>query len=128
MNIFKDFQTNIKDIITSLSNDGSLPEGLDIKNITAEAPRDASHGDIATNAAMVLVKQAKMKPRDIAQLIATGLEKHENVEQVDIAGPGFINIRLKTNFIQNQVAVILDKGLDYGRSTYGNNEKVNVEY
>ncbi|MBT5765405.1 MAG: arginine--tRNA ligase [Kordiimonadaceae bacterium] len=128
MNIFKDFQTNIKNIITSLSNDGSLPEGLDLKNITAEAPRDASHGDIATNAAMVLVKQAKMKPRDIAQLIATGLEKHENVEQVDIAGPGFINIRLKTNFIQNQVAVILDKGLDYGRSTYGNNEKVNVEY
>jgi len=128
MNIFKDFQTNIKDIITSLSNDGSLPEGLDLKNITAEAPRDASHGDIATNAAMVLVKKAKMKPRDIAQLIATGLEKHENVEQVDIAGPGFINIRLKTNFIQNQVAVILDKGLDYGRSTYGNNEKVNVEY
>jgi arginyl-tRNA synthetase len=128
MNIFKDFQTNIKDIITSLSNDGSLPEGLDLKNITAEAPRDASHGDIATNAAMVLVKQAKMKPRDIAQLIATGLEKHENVEQVDMAGPGFINIRLKTNFIQNQVAVILDKGLDYGRSTYGNNEKVNVEY
>lgn len=128
MNIFKDFQTNIKDIITSLSNDGSLPEGLDLKNITAEAPRDASHGDIATNAAMVLVKQAKMKPRDIAQLIATGLEKYENVEQVDIAGPGFINIRLKTNFIQNQVAVILDKGLDYGRSTYGNNEKVNVEY
>ena len=128
MNIFKDFQTNIKDIITSLSNDGSLPEGLDLKNITAEAPRDASHGDIATNAAMVLVKEAKMKPRDIAQLIATGLEKHENVEQVDIAGPGFINIRLKTNFIQNQVAVILDKGLDYGRSTYGNNEKVNVEY
>jgi len=128
MNIFKDFQTNIKDIITSLSNDGSLPEGLDLKNITAEAPRDAGHGDIATNAAMVLVKQAKMKPRDIAQLIATGLEKHENVEQVDIAGPGFINIRLKTNFIQNQVAVILDKGLDYGRSTYGNNEKVNVEY
>ncbi len=128
MNIFKDFQTNIKDIITSLSNDGSLPEGLDLKNITAEAPRDASHGDIATNAAMVLVKQAKMKPRDITQLIAKGLEKHENVEQVDMAGPGFINIRLKTNFIQNQVAVILDKGLDYGRSTYGNNEKVNVEY
>lgn len=128
MNIFKDFQTNIKDIITSLSNDGSLPEGLNLKNITAEAPRDASHGDIATNAAMVLVKQAKMKPRDIAQLIAAGLEKYENVEQVDIAGPGFINIRLKTDFIQSQVAVILEKGLDYGRSTYGNNEKVNVEY
>lgn len=128
MNIFKNFQTIIKDIITSLSNDGSLPDGLDLKNITAEAPRDVSHGDIATNAAMVLVKQAKMKPRDIAELIAAELEKQENVDQVDIAGPGFINIRLKTDFIQNQVSIILDKGLDYGRSTYGNNEKVNVEY
>lgn len=128
MNIFKDFQTTIKDIITSLSNDGSLPEGLDLKNITTEAPRDSSHGDIATNAAMVLVKQAKMKPRDIAELIASGLEKSDNVDKVDIAGPGFINIRLKTDFIQNQVCVILENGLDYGRSKYGKKEKVNVEY
>lgn len=128
MNIFKDFQKNIKDIITSLSDNDKLPKEMDLSNITAEAPRDPSHGDIATNAAMVLVKQAKMKPRDIAVLIAEGLAKIETVEKVDIAGPGFINICLKSNFIQNQVAVILDKGLDYGRSAYGNNEKVNVEY
>ena len=128
MNIFKDFQKNIKDIITSLSDGGKLPKEMDLSNITAEAPRDPSHGDIATNAAMVLVKQAKMKPRDIAEMIADGLAKIETVEKVDIAGPGFINIRLKPNFIQKQVATILDKGLDYGSSSYGNNEKVNVEY
>lgn len=128
MNIFKNFQKNIKDIITSLSDGGKLPKEMDLSNITAEAPRDPSHGDIATNAAMVLVKQAKMKPRDIAEMIADGLAKIETVEKVDIAGPGFINIRLKPNFIQKQVATILDKGLDYGSSSYGNNEKVNVEY
>jgi arginyl-tRNA synthetase len=128
MNIFKDFQKSIKDIISSLSDNDKLPKNLDLSNITAEAPRDPSHGDIATNAAMVLVKQAKMKPRDIAEMIAQGLGKIETVETVDIAGPGFINIRLKQNFIQDQVSVILENGLNYGRSSYGNNEKVNVEY
>lgn len=128
MNIFKDFQKSIKDIISSLSDNDKLPKNLDLSNITAEAPRDPSHGDIATNAAMVLVKQAKMKPRDIAEMIAQGLGKIETVETVDIAGPGFINTRLKQNFIQDQVSVILENGLNYGRSSYGNNEKVNVEY
>tara|TARA_R110002096_G_scaffold428927_1_gene641198 strand:- start:25507 stop:27243 length:1737 start_codon:yes stop_codon:yes gene_type:complete len=128
MNIFKDFQKNIKDIISSLSDAGKLPDGMDLANITAEAPRDPSHGDIATNAAMVLVKQAKMKPRDIADMIAEKLRGDENVESVEIAGPGFINIRLKDAFIQNQVAAILDQGIDYGRSDYGAGEKVNVEY
>ena len=128
MNIFKDFQKSIKDIISSLSDNDKLPKNLDLSNITAEAPRDPSHGDIATNAAMVLVKQTKMKPRDIAEMIAQGLGKIETVETVDIAGPGFINTRLKQNFIQDQVSVILENGLNYGRSSYGNNEKVNVEY
>ncbi|MBT7582053.1 MAG: arginine--tRNA ligase, partial [Kordiimonadaceae bacterium] len=128
MNIFKNFQNNIKDIITALSDAGKLPADLELKNITTEAPRDASHGDIATNAAMVLVKQAKMKPRDIAQLIEGELIKIDTVESVEIAGPGFINIRLNADFIQNQISEILDQGLDYGRSDLGANEKVNVEY
>ncbi|MCL4138236.1 UNVERIFIED_CONTAM: hypothetical protein GTU68_016662 [Idotea baltica] len=128
MNIFKDFQNNIKDIITSLSNDGKLPADMDLGNVTAEAPREASHGDIATNAAMVLVKQAKMKPRDLAELIADELKTIESVQEVEIAGPGFINIRLNAAFIQNQVGSILDLGIDYGRSDYGDSEKVNVEY
>jgi arginyl-tRNA synthetase len=128
MNIFKDFQKNIRDTILSLSEAGKLPAGMNLSNITAEAPRDVSHGDIATNAAMVLVKQAKMAPRNIAELIASYLRLYENVKTIEIAGPGFINIRLKDAFIQNQTAVILSKGLDYGRSNYGAQKKVNVEY
>ena len=128
MNIFKNFQKLIKDTIGSLSDAGKLPEGMDLANITAEAPRDPSHGDIATNAAMVLVKQAKMKPRDIADLIAVNLRDHENIASVEVAGPGFINIRLEDAFIQHQVAEILEQGTDYGRSDYGAGEKVNVEY
>ena len=128
MNIFKNFQNNIKDIIRSLSDSGDLPKDLDLGNITAESPRDLSHGDIATNAAMVLVKQAKMKPRDIATLIASGLNNIDTVDAVEIAGPGFINIRLKASFIQAQVGEVLEKGTDFGRSSHGGGEKVNVEY
>ena len=128
MNIYKDFQKNVKEIILSLSDKDKLPKNLDLKNVTAEAPRDISHGDIATNAAMVLVKQAKMKPRDIAEMIVSGLRDIDIVDNVEIAGPGFINIRLRPSFIQLQVKSILKQGFDYGRSTLGNGEKVNVEY
>lgn len=128
MNIFKDFQQAIKEIIISMAKDGKLPGDMDLSNVTAEAPREVSHGDIATNAAMVLVKQAKMNPREIASLIAAEIDKIETVKNVEIAGPGFINIRLKTDFIQNQIAAILAQGAQYGRSDFGSNEKVNVEY
>ncbi len=128
MNIFKNFQNSIRDIILSLGDSGKLPSDMDLAAITAEPPRDPSHGDIATNAAMVLVKQAKMKPRDIAELIASDLRKIETVEQVDIAGPGFINIRLKMASFQNEVRSIIERGIDYGRSELGGGEKVNVEY
>ncbi|MBL4602051.1 MAG: arginine--tRNA ligase, partial [Emcibacteraceae bacterium] len=128
MNIFKDFQKNIKDITASLGENGKLPADMDLSNITAEAPRDTSHGDIASNVAMVLVKQAKMKPRDIAALIADELRKIDSVTDVEIAGPGFINIRLKASFVQEQILKVLELGTDYGRSDYGNSEKVNVEY
>jgi arginyl-tRNA synthetase len=128
MNIFKEFQKSIKGIIASLAVEGKLPTDMDLQNVTAEAPRDASHGDIATNAAMVLVKQAKMNPREIAGLIVAELEKIDIVDTVEIAGPGFINIRLNADFIQNQIAEILKHGVDYGRSEIGAMEKVNVEY
>lgn len=128
MNIFKDFQREIKNIINGLSASGSLPKGLDLKNITVEPPRDISHGDIATNAAMVLVKQARMKPRDIAETIVGKIRELDIVDEVLIAGPGFINIRLKPSFIQKEVRAILEAGLDYGRSDIGGGELVNVEY
>lgn len=128
MNIFKDLQTKLKVIIQELSTQGKLPEGLDLKNVTLEPPRDRAHGDMATNAAMVLTKQARMKPRDIAGLIAEGLQTLEDVSSVEIAGPGFINIRLHNAHLQSQVAVVLGSEGRYGHSMLGKAEKVNVEY
>jgi len=128
MNIFKEFQGHITDIIQGLSASDKLPADLDLKNMTVEPPRDTSHGDLSTNAAMILTKQARMKPRDIAEMIAEGLRSVDHVEQVEIAGPGFINIRLSEAFILSQIKVILEAGNDYGRSTIGANEKINVEY
>jgi len=128
MNIFNSYSTALKSIVTRLGDAGKIPFDLDLKNVTIEPPRDASHGDISTNIAMVLTKQARMKPRDIADLVAEELRQEENVEKVDVAGPGFINITLKQDIIQSQVAYILGTGDSFGRSDVGGNEKVNVEY
>jgi len=128
MNIFNSTRTALKKIVAQLAAAGKLPADLDLKNVTVEPPRDASHGDISTNIAMVLTKQARMKPRDIAELIAEGLRREEGVERVEVAGPGFINIALRRDVIQGQLAGILTRGQDFGRSAVGGREKVNVEY
>ncbi len=128
MNIFDTYFNALKTIISDLSVADKLPQGLDLKNVTIEPPRDATHGDISTNIAMVLTKQARMKPRDIAQMVAEELKKLTDVEKVDIAGPGFINITIKTDFVQEQVSRILSAQGQYGRSNVGGKEKVNVEY
>jgi arginyl-tRNA synthetase len=105
-----------------------LPEGLVLDAITAEPPRDPSHGDIATNAAMVLAKPAQMNPRDVAKLIAEELEKLEEIQQVDVAGPGFINITLSASMWQKLIPVILQQGIKYGSSSLGENQLLNVEF
>ncbi|MBL4613067.1 MAG: arginine--tRNA ligase [Emcibacter sp.] len=128
MNIFDTYAGSLKTIISTLGEVGPLPTALDLKNVTIEPPRDAAHGDISTNIAMVLTKQARMKPRDIADLVAGELRKIEDVEKVDVAGPGFINITLKPGVIQSQVVAILDGEGNYGRSDVGAGEKINVEY
>ncbi len=128
MNIFDTYTRALKTIVCELEKNGSLPDGLDLKNVTIEPPRDSTHGDISTNIAMVLTRQARMKPRDIADMVAAGLNDVQGVEKVDVAGPGFINITLKQSIIQSQVAKILNAGSNYGRSTIGDQEKVNVEY
>jgi len=107
---------------------GTLPDGLDLSNVTVEPPRDASHGDVATNAALVLAKQAKQKPRDIAEALAATLQDVPEIETIDIAGPGFINLRLAPSFWQARLGEVLRDGSDYGISTNGEGEKVNVEY
>lgn len=128
MNLFRAFQADISGIIEKLVKDGSLPEGLDISKITVEPPRDPSHGDISTNAAMVLAKAAAMKPRDIAVLIAPGIEALEAVAKVAVAGPGFINATLTDAFWHKRLVDVLKSGTDYGNSDIGDGQRVNVEY
>lgn len=128
MNLFTAFQNDIDAIIKDLIKAGDLPEGLEVSKFTVEPPRDASHGDISTNAAMVLAKPAGMKPRDIAELIAPKLGALPGVTKVDIAGPGFINAGLSNDFWHARLADILKSGTDYGSSDMGKGIKINVEY
>jgi len=105
-----------------------LAPGADPTRITVEPPRDPTHGDMATNAAMVLAKDAGLKPRDLAEQIARALRDDEKIEAVEIAGPGFINLRLKPYVWTEELKAVLAAGTEYGRSDIGRGEKVNVEY
>ncbi len=105
-----------------------LGPAADLSRIVVEPPRDPTHGDMATNAAMVLAKDAGKKPRELAEAIAEKLRAEPNVEKVDIAGPGFINLTLKTNVWGEELNLALQLGADYGRSEIGKGEAVNVEY
>ncbi|MAU41874.1 MAG: arginine--tRNA ligase [Kordiimonas sp.] len=129
MNIFNQFKEELNLLLQELSTQSILPDDLDARNITVEPPRDEKHGDIATNAALVLSKQARMKPRDLAECLVGPLTALEHVESVEIAGPGFINLRLSPNYL---VAIVLDAIADpngeYGSSNIGDGEKINVEY
>jgi len=128
MNVFRQFHDHVIALVADLSKSDALPDGLDGSKITVEPPRDPSHGDLSTNVAMVLSKQAKMKPRDLADMIAGPLGALEGVASVEIAGPGFINIRLSDALWRKQIPEILAAGTDYGQSDMGANEPVNVEY
>ncbi|WP_029584436.1 arginine--tRNA ligase [Bradyrhizobium sp. URHD0069] len=102
--------------------------GVDLSRVVVEPPKDASHGDMATNAAMVLAKEAKAKPRDLAERIAAKLRNDDLIASVDIAGPGFINLTLKPSAWSDALRTVLREGAAYGRNTTGAAEKVNVEY
>src|SRR5262245_42640853 len=104
-----------------------LRSGADLSRIVVEPPRDPSHGDMATNAAMVLAKDAGQKPRQLAENIAEKLRADEKIAKVDVAGPGFINLVLKPHVWGEELRLVLESGMDYGR-TMGQGEKVNVEY
>ncbi|NHX27711.1 arginine--tRNA ligase, partial [Escherichia coli] len=108
--------------------EGVLPQGLDFGNVAVEPPRDAAHGDMATNAAMVLAKPAKMKPRDIADALAARLAADARVDVAEVAGPGFLNLRLAPGLWQGVVKTVLTSGTEFGRSTMGAGQRVNVEY
>jgi arginyl-tRNA synthetase len=105
-----------------------LGTGIDTSRVVVEPPKDPTHGDMATNAAMVLAKEAKAKPRDLAEKIATRLRSEDLIASVDVAGPGFINLTLKAAVWTDTLRAILRAGNAYGRSAIGAREKVNVEY
>ncbi|MGB8243317.1 MAG: arginine--tRNA ligase [Pseudolabrys sp.] len=105
-----------------------LGPGAEISRIVVEPPRDPSHGDMATNAPMVLAKDAGKKPRELAESIADKLRSDDKIASVDVAGPGFINLTLKPNVWCEELLVVLAQGADYGRSDIGKDERVNVEY
>jgi arginyl-tRNA synthetase len=122
MNIFETYRNHV------LAAAEAVLPGLKTDAVTLEPPRDPSHGDLSTNAAMVLAGQAKQKPRDIAEKIAEKLRAVEAVESVEIAGPGFINIRLSAAAWQHIIPVILQRGIAFGDSHIGQNKAINVEY
>lgn len=129
MNLFQHFQAEVTRQIDALIVEGALPAGLDTTRLTVEPPRDTSHGDITTNAAMVLAKPAGMKPRDIADKLAAKLDALPEVTETAVAGPGFINMRLADDFWHARLAEILTTGTAYGDSDFGKAAgKVNVEY
>jgi arginyl-tRNA synthetase len=128
MNIFADIRDLILSNLDLMVLEGTLPEGLNTDPVTAEPPRDASHGDMATNAAMVLAKPAKMKPRDIADALAAKLATDERITSAEVAGPGFLNLRLAPSVWQAVAGAVMAQGADFGRGTLGAGKKVNVEY
>lgn len=128
MNLYPRFAAHVADALATLMTEGDLPAGLDTSAVAVEPPRDPSHGDLATNAAMVLAKPAGMKPRDIAVMLALKLNRLPEVAEAEVAGPGFLNLRLTPDVWRGEIAAITLAGSDYGRSTIGAGSRVNVEY
>ncbi|MEQ9674839.1 MAG: arginine--tRNA ligase [Roseovarius indicus] len=128
MNLFTEIRSLVLDTLQAMQEAGELPGGLDTANVTVEPPRDAAHGDMATNAAMVLAKPAGMKPRDIAGALAERLSGESWIESAEVAGPGFLNLRLSASVWQGVIHKALAGGEAFGRSEMGKGQKVNVEY
>jgi len=128
LSLYAQYAALLDEVLDQLVSEGALPEGIERRNVTVEPPRDPAHGDLATNAAMVLAKAAGTNPRALAEAIKPKLEALPPVTSVEVAGPGFINIRLTQDAWRDELRTILREGEEYGLSTIGANERVNVEY
>jgi arginyl-tRNA synthetase len=126
--LFADVLARVHAICAALAAEGQWPAGVDFSRVVVEPPRDASHGDMATNAAMVLAKEAKAKPRELADKFAEKLRADDLIASVEVAGPGFINLTLKPQVWADALRTVLREGASYGRSAIGKADKVNVEY
>lgn len=128
MNVFKHIEAKIEDALEGLKRAEKLPSDLDIDGVEVQEPRDPAHGDVASNAAMVLSKRAGMKPRDIAAALAEALVDDADFASVDVAGPGFLNIRLKDELWYAVLANVLAEGEDFGSSDLGAGKSAHVEF
>ncbi|HWG07219.1 MAG TPA: arginine--tRNA ligase [Beijerinckiaceae bacterium] len=131
MNLFAEYQNRIAAILKGLAMEGRLPPDLDLARFVVEPPRDASHGDLATNAAMVYAREAKpgfANPRELANELAARIARDSGVEAAEVAGPGFINIRLKGAIFAEVMRAAIAAGNDYGRPAGKPGEPINVEY
>ena len=128
MNVFGLFERRVSDALARLMEAGKLPHNLDLGRVVVEPPRDPSHGDLATNAAMVLAKEARTNPRALAELIADDLRQDPRVAKAEVAGPGFINLTLAESVFHDVLRAILMDGGNFGRTGQGAGRPVNVEY
>jgi arginyl-tRNA synthetase len=126
--LFADLLARVHGVCAALAAERGWPADIDFSRIVVEPPRDAAHGDMASNAAMVLAKEAKAKPRDLAELIAAKLRADDLIAAVEVAGPGFINLTLKPKAWSDTLRTVLREGDGYGKSAVGSGAKVNVEY
>jgi arginyl-tRNA synthetase len=126
--LFANVLARVHAVCGALAAEGGWSAGLDLSRVVVEPPRDPAHGDMATNAAMVLAREARTKPRDLAEQIAARLRADDLIASVDVAGPGFINLTLKASAWSDALRIVLHEGSAYGRSKIGAGEKVNVEY
>src|SRR5262245_45690578 len=128
MNVFAHVEERVAAALEALKQDGVLPADLALPKVEVETPRDPTHGDLSSNAALVLAKPARMKPRDIAEKLKAKLESDPDIASVEIAGPGFLNLTMKPAVWQRLVGAILKDADSYGRTDVGKGETVNVEY
>jgi len=128
LSLYAQYAALLDGVLDELVSEGALPQGIERRNVAVEPPRDSSHGDLATNAAMVLAKGAGTNPRALAEAIKPKLEALPPVTSVEVAGPGFINIRLTPDAWRDELRTILRESDEYGLSKVGANERVNVEY
>jgi len=128
MNLFTEIRALVVKNLEAMRAEGVLPEGLDFANVAVEPPRDAGHGDMATNAAMVLAKPAGLNPRVIAEALASRLTGDPRILSAEVAGPGFLNLRLMADVWQQVLKAVLAAGSGFGRSDMGQGKRVNVEY
>ncbi|AGF74614.1 arginyl-tRNA synthetase [Bartonella australis AUST/NH1] len=128
MNIFKNFEDKIKKLLELSDIKGKNGENLNLSKITVDPPRDSLHGDLSTNAAMVLAKSVGLDPRILAEKIVELLKNDQFIDHISVAGPGFINIKLTRSFWQNTLKLIIEEGTIYGRVFIGRGKRVNVEY